>query len=127
MMPHLLPRHAFLRDSNLMTHEAKRLGPRFELPLPFGSEEGVVGLPLKTSDLESFAVELHHGFRLHPADQGLAANAILQRNRSRVRLDANNTPQQTVVENELGAIRSNLNPCPIRRWIDQPIRICSTG
>ena len=110
-----------------MAHKAKRLGPRFELPLPFGSEEGVVGLPLKTPDLESFAVELHHGFRLHPADQGLAANAILQRNRSRIGLNANDAPQQTVVENELGAIRGNLNPRPIRRRIDQPIGISSTG
>jgi hypothetical protein len=78
-------------------------------------------------DLESFAVELHHGFRLHPADQGLAANAVLQSNRGRVGLNANDAPQQTVVENELGAIRGNLNSRPIRRRIDQPIGISSTG
>ena len=127
MMTHAFPRHAFLGDSDLMTHEAECLGPRFELPFPFGPKKGVVRLSLKSPDLESFAVELHHGFRFHPADQGLAANAVLQSNRGRVGLNANNAPQQTVVENELGAIRSNLNPRPIRRWIDQPIRICSTA
>ena len=127
MMTHAFPRHAFLRDSDLMAHKAKRLGPGFELPFPFGPKEGVVRLSLKPPDLESFAVEFHHGFGLHPADQGLAANAVLQSNRGRVGLNANDAPQQTVVENELGAIRGNLNSRPIRRRIDQPIGISSTG
>ena len=127
VMARALPRHALIRFADLVANETKRRRVGAQFTDPLRAQKRIVALPLETADVEALAVDLHDGFRLHSAQQRLAADQVIQRHRCSVWIDSNHPAQQPVVQLHLASVLTFYHAGFEGRGIDEPVIEWSGG